>query len=267
MIEASRTRRWYRLTPNRLVLLLLAVEVLLWLSERFGWLGWHKGYAVLTGVAVVGVAMVVMIVWFGVAVVFRWRFQFSIRSLLVLVVVVALPSSWLTVEMKAAKKQRDAVTVVERSGGWVRYDYEFNCSGGFIDFVFVDPSHPAWLCKLLGEDFVANVIEAQVYNDKGLKGVKDLARLRYLWIGTSVYEPTDFVGMIFRRHSLDAEPLGLPDRGVTDTGLAYIGACIVFKIWRFTMSRLPTLLLSIFNTCHSSSSCVSNHIACCRLIA
>ena len=29
---------------------------LLWLSDRFGWLGWHKGYAVLTGVAG-GVAM------------------------------------------------------------------------------------------------------------------------------------------------------------------------------------------------------------------
>ena len=46
--------RWFHLTPGRFVLALLAVEVLLWLSERFGWLGWHKGYVVLTGVAVVG---------------------------------------------------------------------------------------------------------------------------------------------------------------------------------------------------------------------
>jgi hypothetical protein len=30
---------------------LLAVEGLLWLSERFGWLAWHKGYAVLAAVA------------------------------------------------------------------------------------------------------------------------------------------------------------------------------------------------------------------------
>ena len=47
-------RRWYRLTPDRLVLLLLVVEALLWLSDRLGWPAWHKGYAVLTAVAVVG---------------------------------------------------------------------------------------------------------------------------------------------------------------------------------------------------------------------
>ena len=50
--------RWFHLTPGRFVLPLLAVECLLWLSERIGWLGWHKGYAVLTGVAVLGVARV-----------------------------------------------------------------------------------------------------------------------------------------------------------------------------------------------------------------
>ena len=47
--------RWFHLTPGRFVVALLAVEVLLWLSERFGWLGWHKGYAVVTDAAAVGV--------------------------------------------------------------------------------------------------------------------------------------------------------------------------------------------------------------------
>ena len=87
--------RWFHPTPGRCVIALLAVECLLWLSERFGWLPWHKGYAVLTAVASVGVAMLAMVVWFGVALVFRRRLQFSISSLLVLVVVVALPCSWL----------------------------------------------------------------------------------------------------------------------------------------------------------------------------
>ncbi len=73
---------WFQLTPGRFVLALLAVEVLLWLSERFGWLAWHKGYAVLTGVAVVGLAMLLILGWFVVALVFRRRFQFSLRSLL-----------------------------------------------------------------------------------------------------------------------------------------------------------------------------------------
>ena len=97
--------RRFHPTPGRFVLLLLAVEVLLWLSDRFGWLGWHKGYAVLMGVASVAVAMLLMLVWFGMALVFRWRFQFSIRELMLLVVVVALPWSWLAVEIKRAREK------------------------------------------------------------------------------------------------------------------------------------------------------------------
>ena len=107
--------RWFRPTPGRFYLALLAVEVLLWLSDRFGWLGWHKGYAFLTCVAVVGVAMLVMLSWFGAALVFRRRFQFSLRALLVLVVVVALPCSWFAVEMKAAQKA--AVETIKKLSG------------------------------------------------------------------------------------------------------------------------------------------------------
>ena len=96
--------RWYCLTPDRLILVLLVVEGLLWLSERLGWPVWHKGYAVLTAVAAVGVALVLMLLWFAVALVFRWRFQFSIRSLLVLAVVVAIPCSWMAVEAGGGEK-------------------------------------------------------------------------------------------------------------------------------------------------------------------
>ena len=39
---------------------------------------------------------------------FRWRFQFSIRSLLILTMLIAVPCSWLAVEMKAGE---------ERAGG------------------------------------------------------------------------------------------------------------------------------------------------------
>jgi hypothetical protein len=87
--------RWYRLTPDRLILALLAVQGPLWLSDRLGWPAWHKGYAVLTAVASVGAAFLAMLLWLAASLIFRWRFQFSIRSLLVLVVVVAIPCSWL----------------------------------------------------------------------------------------------------------------------------------------------------------------------------
>ncbi|MGO9270418.1 MAG: hypothetical protein ACLQOO_09230, partial [Terriglobia bacterium] len=105
MTDSASKPRWYRPTPDHFVIGLLVVECVLWLSDRFQWPTWHKGYAVLIAVAAVGVVFVAMLLRFIVALVFRWRFQFSIRSLLVLVVVVAIPCSWLPVEMKAAREQ------------------------------------------------------------------------------------------------------------------------------------------------------------------
>jgi hypothetical protein len=134
---------------------LLAVEVLLWLSERFGWIGWHKGYAALTAVASVGVAMLGMFVWFGVALVFRRRFQFSIRSLLALTVAVALPCGWLAVEMKKAEKQRQFVVWVVKVQGLVRHDYELTN--------VVTPG-PNWLRALVGKDLLSDVVEADLSN-------------------------------------------------------------------------------------------------------
>ena len=94
----------FRLTPGHCLLALLAVEFLLFLSQWFRWL--PKGWPVLIAVASVGVVVLGMFVWFGVAVGFRRRFQFSLRSLLVLVVVVAIPCSWMSVEIKKAKDRR-----------------------------------------------------------------------------------------------------------------------------------------------------------------
>ena len=48
MADASE-RRWFHVTPDRLILALLPVEGLLWLSERFQWFAFneHKGWTVL----------------------------------------------------------------------------------------------------------------------------------------------------------------------------------------------------------------------------
>ena len=62
----DRTARWYRLTPDRVVLGLLAVEGVLLLSEWFGWFAFnrHKGYTVLIAVAAVAGAMLLVLLWF-----------------------------------------------------------------------------------------------------------------------------------------------------------------------------------------------------------
>jgi hypothetical protein len=55
-MDATPQTRRLRLTPDRCVLLLLLVEALLFLSNWLAWPAWHKGYAVLACVAMVGLA-------------------------------------------------------------------------------------------------------------------------------------------------------------------------------------------------------------------
>jgi hypothetical protein len=151
-------QRWYRVTPDRLIIGLLLVECLFWLSERLG-AGWHKGYAVLATTSVVGVATVLTGLWFAVALFFRRQFQFSIRSLLVMAAIAALACSWLAWELRKAQEQRDAVNAL---CGGDRSEFELLLL--YDDYV-VDksgngnsgPAEPAWLIDWLGIDFFGDV--------------------------------------------------------------------------------------------------------------
>ena len=82
--------------------------------------------------AVVGVAMLMVFVWFAVALVFRRRFQFSLRSLLVMVLVVAIPCSWLTAKVRKAEMQEKAAWMVVRMQGSVLIDSENTTSSSSL---------------------------------------------------------------------------------------------------------------------------------------
>ena len=80
-------RRFQYLLPDRLILALLALEGFFLLSERFQWFAFNerKGWTVLVAGASVGLAIMLTLLWFVLSLFFRRRFQFSIRSLFVLV--------------------------------------------------------------------------------------------------------------------------------------------------------------------------------------
>jgi phosphate/sulfate permease len=196
--------RWYRLTPDRVVVALLALEGFLLLSAWFRWFPFnqYKGWTVLVAIAGVGAAMLLMFLWFLAAVVFRWRFQFSILSLLVLTVVVAIPCSWLATEMKAARRQREAVEEIEKAGGKVTFEYQANPRGRVIPRAKgppllrpprpgAKPQGPPWLRMLLGDDIFVSVTEVDLsgsrVSDTGLERLEGLPQLRKLWLtGTEV---------------------------------------------------------------------------------
>ena len=219
--------RWIHLTPDRLVLLLLAIEGLLWLSERFQL--FPKGYAVLIAVASVGVFMLAVFLWFAAALIFRWRFQYSIRSLLVLTVAVAIPCSWLAVEKNEARQQRAAAVVFERFGGNVIYDYMFDQHGSSLPNP--KPPGPAWLRQLLGENFFTEIEELDLIDngwhrqrgheikDAELEYLKGLTKLKRLFLnGTQVSD----AGLKNLKGLTQLLHLWLSDTKVSDAGLEHL---------------------------------------------
>ena len=247
--------RWFHLTPGRVVLLLLAVECLLWLSDRFGLPSWHKGYAVLTGVAMVGVAMVMMLLWFGVALVFRRRFQFSLRTLLVLVVVVALPFSWSAAEMKGAREQREAAKRIEKAGGEAWYDYHVTFDDQqHVHQICPQANAPGWvlLRRSLGDDFFNDVVVVEVqddrFTDSDLEHVQKLTRLTYLLLDTEKVTDAGLQGLEGLAQLQELVIVGPP---VTDVGLQHLEG----------LSRITRLVLNPTEVTDVTDSGLK-HLAC-----
>jgi hypothetical protein len=92
----------------------------------------------------------------------RWL-QFSLRSLLLFVLMVSIACSWFAVRLRKAEKQKAAVAAFEKAGGFVRYDFD---PGDPSDPFYrsrrldLDPPYPAWLVKQLGIDFFADATGA-----------------------------------------------------------------------------------------------------------
>lgn len=84
----------------------------------------------------------------------RW-FRFSLRTLLVVVLLLSLPLGWFAVKLRQAEKQRKAVEAIREARGRVVYDYELKDDEFYVR---PEPPGPAWLRRLVGDDFFADVV-------------------------------------------------------------------------------------------------------------
>ncbi|NQT16725.1 MAG: hypothetical protein HQ582_28465 [Planctomycetes bacterium] len=143
----------------------------------------------------------------------RW-FQFSLRTLLVFVLLVSIGMSWLGVQLDRARKQREAVEAIEKAGGSVLYGYELTPSGSSV---------PMWLRELLGEDFffdVSGVVGARHdFGDAGLEHLNGLTSLQGLYLDDM--QVTD-AGLEHLKGLTSLQRLDLEDTQVTDAGLEHL---------------------------------------------
>ena len=193
---------------------LLTLEGLLWLSGWFRWLS--KGYPVLLAAAGVGVAGLLLILWFLLALVFHLGFQFSIRALLILAVVVAVPCSWLSWEIRKAKEQRALIIALHLDGGSITYD----------DPLIQLPSSrlvgpfPTWQRILLGDDFFNDVVEAHVYSDAQVASVSKLRHLHNLVLSSPgiTDRALGFLGGLRELHELSLVATQIGDKALIGIG-------------------------------------------------
>ena len=149
----------------------------------------------------------------------RWRWsRFSLRTLLILVVLSGLPMALFALKMRQARRQRQAVEVIEETGGRVAYDNELYGQEGGLRV-------PAWLVTLVGEDFFGSVevvhLEGSQVADAGLEKLTRLTRLQRLVLSHMLV--TD-VGREHLKGLRRLKRLEFDDTHITEVGIE--GSCL-----------------------------------------
>lgn len=116
----------------------------------------------------------------------RHWFHYSLRTLLVVILLASMGMSWLAVKMQRARKQRETVAAIVRSGGSVLYEYQKVLYEGAVHKsgspVIGEPSSPPWLQNLLGQEFFHTVTTVLVYSDEGVQRLKELPQLQRAYL-------------------------------------------------------------------------------------
>ena len=188
----------YRPTFRRGLLALLAFEILLLLAEQFRWFGLVKDVGgresevltLFTGWAVVIAACLAAVLWLLVRFGFRRRFQYTLRSLFLLTLLVSIGMSWIATTMQRAKRQREVARAIEKLGGRVWWDFASRHEASFLsEVIYVDLSgeqvKDETLQNLKELTHLARLnLNNSDITDSQLRHLRGLAQLRWLELQT-----------------------------------------------------------------------------------
>ena len=145
----------------------------------------------------------------------RW-FQFSLRTLMIVVVIVAIPCAWLGRKIERKRQEREAVAAIKKMGGLVGYDYQM---------AGAKPPGPDWLRNVLGENIFSEVASVSYYfgkanvTDTEAVQLRELAALQKLDLSDTSL--TD-AGLANLKGLIHLDTLDLSRTNVTDAGLKYL---------------------------------------------
>ena len=176
----------------------------------------------------------------------RWL-QYSLRTFLLLV---AVFSVWLAIQVNKAQKQRAAVAAVEKVGGIVVYDYMREqyaaLQAARRDIRDAVPPGPLWLRKLIGDEHFMRPVGLTFYRDAtdddveqalaldditelnlsmtkvSDDGLRHLAELESLEVLALSYTNISDDGLAHLRNVPTLQRLHITNTGITDAGLQHL---------------------------------------------
>jgi hypothetical protein len=118
----------------------------------------------------------------------RW-FRYSLRTFLLLLTVLCI---WMGMTAAKAIRQKRAIEAITAIGGEVRFDYD-ELAKNQTDFTFRpdgEPSGPAWLRKIIGDDYFRVVVGVGFSNGNlddatVIKMIEPLPDLKYLHVAST----------------------------------------------------------------------------------
>ena len=143
-----------------------------------------------------------------------FQFQFSLRTLLIFALIAALGCAWLGRKIERKRREQAIVDAIRERGGVVEYDY-----------INGEPSGPAWLRWLLGDNLFDDVKRARIrhVDEATLGGLAEMTRLRRLDLNNT--NMTDD-GLAHLKGLTQLQWLDLDNTQVTDGGLVNLKGLI-----------------------------------------
>jgi hypothetical protein len=187
----------------------------------------------------------------------RW-YQYSLRTLLLVMTLACVGMSWVAVKMKQARDQHAAVEAIKKLGGVVFYDYEADRNDPSPQ-----PPGPTWLRRALGDDAFVNVTVVYLVNsgvndaelehlkglpqlgvlslygtkvgDAGLENLKGLSHLREMSLcGTKVGD----AGLEHLRGLAQLQTLFLEGTKISDAGLQYLEGLTQLQVLNLSHTKV-----------------------------
>ncbi len=166
----------------------------------------------------------------------RRRFQYSLRTLFLVMFLACIGMSWVGVKMQQARRQREAVAAILRVGGFVWYDYQVDSSGMGIQGA--QPPGPKWLRSLLGDDLFTAVAVVQFQRKVTDAGLEPLERLPYVHtLGLSATQTTD-AALKHLRGLKQLHTLVLDGTQVIDAGLGHLKGLAQLRVLWLSNTRV-----------------------------